>query len=197
MPAGELNEKQLMLITVGVAAALVVGLGIALIFGYYQLSNLQQVHKQEEAKRQELNEQVEDISDLKTNLEDLESRAESIFKMLPTQADTHQLMREIARKSEITGLQIRKTEVDPKAGEVGDRIKIAYDWEFLGSFHEIAKFVNHVEDKMERFLEIEEMTIEAANNGLRPGVKGAEGHVFTVRMITYQYNEESAANATQ
>jgi Tfp pilus assembly protein PilO len=197
MPAGELNEKQLMLITVGVAAALVVGLGIALVLGYYRLSNLQQVHEQEEAKRKALNEEVEGIGELETKLDDLENRAENIFKMLPTQADIHKLMREIARKSEITGLHIKKTEVDPKAGEVGDRIKIAYDWEFLGSFHEIAKFVNHVEDKMERFLEIEEMTIEAANNGLRPGVKGAEGHLFTVRMITYQYNEEPAANAQQ
>lgn len=199
MADGEFGEKQIMLITVGAVLLVVLGLGAGVFFGYKKMSDYREESRKLEQKLTQLKQRVGQREERESELHKIRMQADEYLRLLPSAEDLSDFWKEISEQARRTGLNYVSSKVerdiDDETEKQGPRayVKIGYSYVFRGGYHEIAKFVNEVEEHMNRYLEIDRIEIFAVSAGLVPGVKGGNGHLLTLRMITYRYLGETQA----
>ena len=200
MPNGaDTGEKQLMLITVGILAVVVIGLGTGLFLGWTRLNALQAKSRDLEKDLTQTRTRADKVEELEEDKRRLKRGEAQINELLPRENELSELFNGVAERYKRTGLAFEGVAKDEEiipgdGGKREDFIKrIAYTYKLKGGYHQIGKFVNEVEEFMSRYLEIDEIQIDSAADGLVPGVKGEAGHEVRVRLITYRYREPEAA----
>lgn len=193
---GDTGERQLLTITLAVAGAAVIFLGVFVYFGLSKLGGLKN-----ESKRlnKEYHAQQGNIDDMRIEVEinkQLSNRIEQYAKFIVKEEEITDVLDQITRRALQVGLNLvnwrrkEKKELNPVEAETYE--KVIFEFQLTGSFHQIIKFLDDIEavEEMGRLVVVQPSSIVAAKGGLVPGVESIEGHKFSFSISLYKYREQ-------
>ena len=193
---GDTGERQLLTITLAVAGAAVIFLGVFVYFGESKLGGLKNESKR---LKKEYDAQQGNIGDMRIEVEinkQLSNRIEQYAKFIVKEEEITDVLDQITRRALQVGLNLvnwrrkEKKELNPVEAETYE--KVIFEFQLTGSFHQIIKFLDDIEavEEMGRLVVVQPSSIVAAKGGLVPGVESIEGHKFSFSISLYKYREQ-------
>ena len=193
---GDTGERQLLTITLAVAGAAVIFLGVFVYFGESKLGGLKNESKR---LKKEYDAQQGNIGDMRIEVEinkQLSNRIEQYAKFIVKEEEITDVLDQITRRALQVGLNLvnwrreDKKELNPVEPETYE--KVIFEFQLTGSFHQIIKFLDDIEavEEMGRLVVVQPSSIVAAKGGLVPGVESIEGHKFSFSISLYKYREQ-------
>ena len=193
---GDTGERQLLTITLAVAGAAVIFLGVFVYFGESKLGGLKNESKR---LKKEYDAQQGNIGDMRIEVEinkQLSNRIEQYAKFIVKEEEITDVLNQITRRALQVGLNLvnwrreDKKELNPVEAETYE--KVIFEFQLTGSFHQIIKFLDDIEavEEMGRLVVVQPSSIVAAKGGLVPGVESIEGHKFSFSISLYKYREQ-------
>lgn len=197
MPLSEWSEKQFLMLTAGiVGGVLVIGAGV--LFYVYSTYNglLQNIEKTDREVRS-LEKEGKRLNDVKKELEEASAQYREILdKVPPEQMD--KFLAQLNEQSRNAHLSVAGMEPLPDPSTRGKKAKIPtyqpirVKLTCKGGFHDLGRFINRVEQRMERLVNVASFTIGAYKDGLMPGSRSLDVELI---IETYKYNDKKKASS--
>ncbi len=197
MPAKEMGEKQLFLITAIIAAVVLLGLGVFTFLRYRHLNAVNAEKETYDELIEKHDEVIKDKEDVETEIRNSKDRFNKVKQYLPDAREVATLIYAFGNKCIDSKLEILTLE-EPRATTTRRRgtpiqkdiEKIKYDCEFKGTFHALASFISKIEnwETFQRFVSITKFSVKAADDGLAFD-DDVQKHEISMTLELYKYKE--------
>jgi Tfp pilus assembly protein PilO len=187
---GDLSEKQLLGLTAGVVAAILLVMAGILLWMYMRYKGLLDEIKAKNATAVAMEKKARDLKDVEQTYEEYMTRFQDARKQVPDESQLTELDAQISEQAANAKLNILKIEpvkersTRKKTKQTGNLETIKLRIEAAGSFNAFGQFLNNIEQNMGRFVAVTGFTIAAYEEGLAPG-KGP--HEIELNLVTYRY----------
>ncbi|MCY3019462.1 MAG: type 4a pilus biogenesis protein PilO [Planctomycetota bacterium] len=186
MAAGDWPERTRMIVTISVVVVINLLLGGGLYYVYDQWRGKKAKHDKLVKERDVL----KAIVDKKPEKErELASKSEEFGEQQRKLPDEEQIavltknIEEIAQKSGCTLKTFRRMSSSPSQGYVRESWQTSWEADFMS----FCKLMNEIEDRFDRFIAFESLTLAPKNSGVLPT---GEKHDINVDMVTYYYKRQ-------
>jgi Tfp pilus assembly protein PilO len=187
---GDLSEKQLLGLTAGVVAAILLVMAGILLWMYMRYKGLLDEIKTKNADAERMEKSARGLEDVEQAYKEAEIRYQDVRKQVPDESQLTELDAQISQQAASAKLNILKIEPvkerssRKKTQQTGNLQTIKLRVEAAGSFNAFGQFLNNIEQNMDRFVAVTGFTIAAYEEGLAPG-KGP--HEIELNLVTYRY----------
>ena len=200
MAAKEMGEKQIFGITVGVFAAILLVVGTLIYLSFSSLSRINTDSRNFERQEKDARKIADRKTEVTRTRNEIKDRVDDCLQYLPKADEVQRMLENLSAKSTDAGLGSTTIKIDvaPNLARPGATKPvyetIRYKCEFLGSFHQLAKFVSGMENwkTFKRFVNITAFAMEADSKGLVFD-DGAQKHLIKMTLELYKYPEPVAA----
>ena len=197
MALSDWSENKLLLVTGGVVGGVLVIMSGLDFYVYWRYSNLKTDVAGKRAKVRTMEKEARELPKVREDRDRERALAEKLDRVVPNDKRMDELSAQLTEQANQVNLKIKKFELRRERARGKAQRKKTYEpigikIRCVGGYDSFGRFVNLVEDKMERFVAVKGFKIKAYNDGLVPGKNALE---ITLDLEARQHTSPGAEKA--